>query len=317
MQGLPAEEVSIGDYVPAGVSSRARADRCRDTPRPGRDREGGVPRARLVRGTRGARPPALHASARVPRDDGPRSPAFGRPRGDRALAARGAASRRRAGTAPSRLLAGGQWQGSTVHMRRGVGSRSLLEGLPSPTRSAEHHRAADTTVTRMLTSAPSPRAPRKGRSTVRRRTAGILPRRPHEHHRSRRAVLPAQRLPSFRPGDTVVHVRVVEGNRERAGVPGRRDRRSGGLRETFTVRKIPVRRRVARSRSIRRRSPSSEVAQRGHVRRAKLYYLRDLRGKKASIRERSTRRSWPRSRRSRTRPSRSSPRKGRWRPRGG
>jgi large subunit ribosomal protein L19 len=97
-------------------------------------------------------------------------------------------------------------------------------------------------------------------------------------------------LPSFRPGDTVkVHVRVVEGNRERVQVfQGVVIARSGGgLRETFTVRKISFG--VGVERTFPLHSPSIaklEVAQRGHVRRAKLYYLRDLRGKKARIKER-------------------------------
>ena len=97
-------------------------------------------------------------------------------------------------------------------------------------------------------------------------------------------------LPRFRPGDTVrVHVRVVEGNRERVqmfqGVVIRRS--GGGLRETFTVRKISFG--VGVERTFPLHSPSIaklEVVQRGHVRRAKLYYLRDLRGKKARIKER-------------------------------
>jgi large subunit ribosomal protein L19 len=97
-------------------------------------------------------------------------------------------------------------------------------------------------------------------------------------------------VPPFRPGDTVkVHVRVVEGNRERVqvfqGVVIRR--RGGGLRETFTVRKISFG--VGVERTFPVHSPSIaklEVVSRGRVRRAKLYYLRDLRGKKARIRER-------------------------------
>jgi large subunit ribosomal protein L19 len=97
-------------------------------------------------------------------------------------------------------------------------------------------------------------------------------------------------IPSFRPGDTVkVHVRVVEGNRERVqvfqGVVLRRS--GGGLRETFTVRKISFG--VGVERTFPVHSPSIaklEVVQRGDVRRAKLYYLRDLRGKKARIKER-------------------------------
>jgi large subunit ribosomal protein L19 len=97
-------------------------------------------------------------------------------------------------------------------------------------------------------------------------------------------------LPAFRPGDTVkVHVRVVEGNRERVqvfqGVVIRRQ--GGGLRETFTVRKISFG--VGVERTFPVHSPSIaklEIVQRGRVRRAKLYYIRDLRGKKARIRER-------------------------------
>jgi large subunit ribosomal protein L19 len=97
-------------------------------------------------------------------------------------------------------------------------------------------------------------------------------------------------LPRFRPGDTIkVHARVVEGNRERVQVfQGVVIRRSGGgLRETFTVRKISFG--VGVERTFPLHSPSIaklEVVQRGHVRRAKLYYLRDLRGKKARIKER-------------------------------
>jgi large subunit ribosomal protein L19 len=97
-------------------------------------------------------------------------------------------------------------------------------------------------------------------------------------------------VPVFRPGDTVkVHVRVVEGNRERVqvfqGVVIRRQ--GGGVRETFTVRKISFG--VGVERTFPVHSPSIaklEVVQRGQVRRAKLYYLRELRGKKARIRER-------------------------------
>ncbi len=97
-------------------------------------------------------------------------------------------------------------------------------------------------------------------------------------------------LPEIRPGDTVkVHVRVVEGNRERVQVfQGVVIRRSGGgIRETFTVRKISFG--VGVERTFPLHSPSIsrlELVQRGRVRRAKLYYLRDLRGKKARIKER-------------------------------
>src|SRR5262245_39119725 len=97
-------------------------------------------------------------------------------------------------------------------------------------------------------------------------------------------------LPAFRPGDTVkVHVRVVEGSRERIqvfqGVVLARS--GGGIRETFTVRKISFG--VGVERTFPLHSPAIamlELVQRGPVRRAKLYYLRDLRGKKARIKER-------------------------------
>jgi large subunit ribosomal protein L19 len=97
-------------------------------------------------------------------------------------------------------------------------------------------------------------------------------------------------LPAFRPGDTVkVHVRVVEAGRERVqvfqGVVIRRQ--NGGLQETFTVRKISFG--VGVERTFPLHSPSIaklEVVTRGRVRRAKLYYLRERKGKKARIRER-------------------------------
>jgi large subunit ribosomal protein L19 len=97
-------------------------------------------------------------------------------------------------------------------------------------------------------------------------------------------------LPDFRPGDTVkVNVRVVEGSRERVqafqGVVIRRQ--GGGIRETFTVRKISFG--VGVERTFPVHSPSIatlELVSRGAVRRAKLYYLRDLRGRKARIKER-------------------------------
>jgi large subunit ribosomal protein L19 len=96
-------------------------------------------------------------------------------------------------------------------------------------------------------------------------------------------------LPDFRAGDTVkVHVRVVEAGRERIqmfqGVVIRR--RGGGLRESFTVRKISFG--VGVERTFPLHSPTIariEVVSRGDVRRAKLYYLRERRGKRARIRE--------------------------------
>lgn len=97
-------------------------------------------------------------------------------------------------------------------------------------------------------------------------------------------------IPSFRPGDTVrVNVRVVEGNRTRTqAFQGVVIGRSGaGLRETFRVRKISFG--VGVERVFPVHSPaieSIEVVSRGIVRRAKLYYLRDRRGKAAKIKER-------------------------------
>jgi len=96
-------------------------------------------------------------------------------------------------------------------------------------------------------------------------------------------------VPKFHPGDTVnVHVRVVEGNRSRIQVfKGVVIRRQGdGVRETFTVRKVSFG--VGVERTFPVHTPvieKIEIVTRGDVRRAKLYYLRDLRGKKAKIKE--------------------------------
>ena len=97
-------------------------------------------------------------------------------------------------------------------------------------------------------------------------------------------------IPDFRTGDTLkVHVRVVEGARERVQIfQGVVIRRQGsGVHETFTVRKISFG--VGVERTFPVHSPSLdkiEPVTRGRVRRAKLYYLRDLRGKAARIKER-------------------------------
>ena len=96
-------------------------------------------------------------------------------------------------------------------------------------------------------------------------------------------------LPSFSPGDTIkVHVKVKEGDKERIqvfqGVVIAR--RGGGNREMFTVRKVSGG--VGVERQFPLYSPSIdkiEVARHGRVRRAKLYYLRNLRGKAARIEE--------------------------------
>ena len=96
-------------------------------------------------------------------------------------------------------------------------------------------------------------------------------------------------IPDFRPGDTLrVHVRVIEGSRSRIqvfqGVVIRRQ--GGGVRETFTVRKVSFG--VGVERTFPVHTPildRIDIVTRGDVRRAKLYYLRDLRGKAAKIKE--------------------------------
>jgi len=101
----------------------------------------------------------------------------------------------------------------------------------------------------------------------------------------------AKKIPAFAPGDTVrVNVRIKEGERERVqafeGVCIARS--GGGLHESFTVRKISFGEGVERVFPVL--SPmieSIEVKRRGAVRRAKLYYLRDRRGKSARIAERA------------------------------
>ncbi|MBI2249083.1 MAG: 50S ribosomal protein L19 [Brevundimonas diminuta] len=105
-------------------------------------------------------------------------------------------------------------------------------------------------------------------------------------------LLEGKTIPEFQPGDTLrVNVRIKEGERERIqafeGVCIARD--GGGINETFTVRKISF------GEGVERRFPilspnvdSMEVKRRGVVRRAKLYYLRDRRGKSARIAERQT-----------------------------
>ena len=96
-------------------------------------------------------------------------------------------------------------------------------------------------------------------------------------------------IPAFRVGDTVnVHVNIIEGNRSRVQVfKGIVIHRSGeSVRETFTVRKVSFQ--VGVERKFPVHSPvidHIELVSRGDVRRAKLYYLRNLRGKKAKIKE--------------------------------
>ncbi|AJQ27485.1 MULTISPECIES: 50S ribosomal protein L19 [Pelosinus] len=99
-----------------------------------------------------------------------------------------------------------------------------------------------------------------------------------------------QDIPAFKPGDTVrVHVKVVEGTRERIqlfeGVVIARN--NGGIRETFTVRRVSYNIGVERTFPVHSpRLEKIEVVRKGIVRRAKLYYLRKLKGKAARIKER-------------------------------
>ena len=97
-------------------------------------------------------------------------------------------------------------------------------------------------------------------------------------------------IPDFSPGDEVkVHVKVVEGNKERVQVfQGNVIRRQGsGVGETYTVRKISYGVGVERTFPVHTPTVARiEVVRKGDVRRAKLYYLRDRTGKAAKIRER-------------------------------
>jgi large subunit ribosomal protein L19 len=96
-------------------------------------------------------------------------------------------------------------------------------------------------------------------------------------------------VPDFRPGDNVkVHVRLKEGEKERIQVFEGLviARKHGGISETFTVRKISSGIGVERTFPLHTPTVAKiEVSRRGRVRRAKLYYIRDLRGKAARIRE--------------------------------
>lgn len=100
-------------------------------------------------------------------------------------------------------------------------------------------------------------------------------------------------VPAFQPGDTLrVHVRIKEGNKERLqafeGICIAR--KHGGVRETVTVRKVSFGVGVERIFPLHATVIDHiDVIRRGKVRRAKLYYLRDLRGKAARIKERDTR----------------------------
>ena len=101
-------------------------------------------------------------------------------------------------------------------------------------------------------------------------------------------------VPEFRPGDNVkVHVRLKEGEKERIQIFEGLviARKHGGIAETFTVRKMSSGIGVERVFPLHAPSVAKiEVSRRGRVRRAKLYYIRNLRGKAARIKERAFRR---------------------------
>jgi large subunit ribosomal protein L19 len=100
-------------------------------------------------------------------------------------------------------------------------------------------------------------------------------------------------MPDFRPGDSIrVHIRIIEGNKERVqifeGVVIRR--RKGNMGATFTVRKISHGVGVEKTFALHSpRLEKVEIVSRGKVRRARLYYLRELRGKAARIKEKGLR----------------------------
>lgn len=102
-----------------------------------------------------------------------------------------------------------------------------------------------------------------------------------------------ENIPAFQPGDTLkVHVRIKEGNKERLQVFEGVciARKHGGIRETITVRKVSFSVGVERIFPLHATIVDHiDVVRRGKVRRAKLYYLRDLRGKAARIKEKDTR----------------------------
>jgi large subunit ribosomal protein L19 len=102
-----------------------------------------------------------------------------------------------------------------------------------------------------------------------------------------------ENMPAFQPGDTLkVHVRIKEGNKERLQVFEGVciARKHGGVRESITVRKVSFGVGVERIFPLHATIIDHiDVVRRGKVRRAKLYYLRDLRGKAARIKEKDTR----------------------------
>ena len=247
VEGLPAEEVSIGDYVMSGGELPALVVIEAVTRLvPGVIGRAGVARAGFVRRSRAAR-----------------SPHYTRPREFRGM------------SVPDVL-----WVATTARSSGGAAKRQRPRPAgPGPTwpeAAASDQRVVARRPGWAVQVAPGP--------LVHSSAVAMNKTDPIEQSYLR------SDIPEFRPGDTVkVHVRVVEGSRERVQVfqgvvIGRQN---GGLRETFTVRKISFG--VGVERTFPVHSPSIaklEIVSRGQVRRAKLYYLRELRGKKARIKER-------------------------------
>src|SRR5262249_30417096 len=222
------------------------------------------------RGRRGALDRRLRALGRRSARDG----------GDRGRHASAAGRARQSGFREVRIVSGRITGRTPIHAARAV-SRPIRAGDPAlggPRRGGALAKGAGARYDALA--APGPRV-RQGRRGSRRR-----------RHMNRidavQPVPPRRDLPPFRPGDTVrVHVSITEGDKQRIqvfeGVVIRR--RGRGASATFTVRKISYG--VGVERIFLTEAPSVtkvEIKARGHVRRARLYYLRDLRGKKARLR---------------------------------
>ena len=278
---------------PPGHRARARRPGARrPLRRRARRRAGAHAAVRPLRGLRRADRRALllrHALDRPLRPHGRRDRGDGRRRRRAAQAARHARPRGlRASRSPSRP----RW--------RAIRSTRTTRGRPSTAAGRSR-----TSCSRATTRRSAPGAGRAAASVGRRRAAVRYPdpsRGPLSHPSRPRPLLPMstvieslerlqlRRVPQFQPGDRVrVHFQVIEGSRRRTQVfEGVVIKRQGhGVRETFTVRKQSFG--VGVERTFPLHSPKIEqidVAARGDVRRAKLYYLRDRVGKRARVRER-------------------------------
>ncbi len=273
---VDVREVSIGDYVLAGGEAAALV-MIEAIARllPGvLGNEGSAGRRLLRRGPgRTARSAGVHAAPGLAQPAGAGRPAVRRPRRRRALAQRAVPAAHRDRSVP------------TCCRRRdaGIGRSRPACGTLKPRRGSACRR--------------EPRdgaAPHELITGERRTTAGDLwrLRNGHPMHTldSVNATSLRSDIPDFRPGDTVkVHVKVIEGSRSRIQMfqGAVIARQGGGIGETFTVRKVSFGVGVERTFPVHTPSVDKiEVVTRGDVRRAKLYYLRERRGKAAKIRER-------------------------------